>query len=158
MVTAMKQVADKIRVVAEISRKTDLLALNAAVEAARAGDHGKGFAVVASEVRKLAERSAAAAHEISQVSSRGVGLAEHTGDLLAELVPDIRKTAELIGGVSASSREQSVGIEETNRALQELDRVTQGNASAATEMASTASQLSDQAHQLQRAAAFFRLD
>ena len=158
MVIAMKQVAEKIRVVAEISRKTDLLALNAAVEAARAGEHGKGFAVVASEVRKLAERSAVAAEEISQVSGRGVSLAEHAGALLKELLPNIRNTAQLIGAVSTASREQSVGIEETNRALQELDRVTQGNAAAASQLADTANQLSEQAQQLQTAAAFFQLE
>jgi methyl-accepting chemotaxis protein len=157
-VTAMKSIAEKIAIIEEIARKTDLLALNAAVEAARAGEHGKGFAVVASEVRKLAERSATAAAEISAQSRQGVMLAESAGSMLTRLVPDIRKTAELVQEVSAASREQSSGIEQTNKALQDLDRVTQQNAAAAEQMASTAAELSNQAQQLQTAVAFFQLD
>jgi len=157
-VSAMKNIAEKIAIIEEIARKTDLLALNAAVEAARAGEHGKGFAVVASEVRKLAERSATAASEISQLSRSGVLLAEDAGNMLARLVPDIRKTAELVQEVSAASREQNTGIEQTNKALQDLDRVTQQNAAAAEQMAATATQLSSQAQQLQTAVAFFKLD
>jgi len=156
--TAMKHIAEKIGFIEEIARKTDLLALNAAVEAARAGEHGKGFAVVASEVRKLAERSSVAAAEISQLSRSGVALANGAGAMLTRLVPDIRKTAELVQEVSAASREQHTGIEQTNKALQDLDRVTQQNAAAAQQMAATASGLSTQAQQLQTAVAFFKLD
>jgi methyl-accepting chemotaxis protein len=156
--SAMKNIAEKISIIEEIARKTDLLALNAAVEAARAGDHGRGFAVVASEVRKLAERSATAAGEISQLARSGVSLAENAGEMLTQLVPDIRKTAELIQEVSAASREQSTGIEQSNKALQDLDRVTQQNAAAAEEMAATAGELSSQAHHLQTAVGFFRLE
>jgi len=153
----MKNIAQKISIIEEIARKTDLLALNAAVEAARAGEHGKGFAVVASEVRKLAERSATAAGEISTLSHSGVTLAEQAGGMLTQLVPDIRKTAGLVQEVSSASREQSAGIEQTNKALQDLDRVTQQNAAAAEEMAATAGELSNQAHQLQVAVGFFKL-
>lgn len=155
---AMKNIAERIGIIEEIARKTDLLALNAAVEAARAGEHGRGFAVVASEVRKLAERSSVAAGEISQMSRNGVMLAEGAGQMLDRLVPDIRKTAELIQEVSSASREQSTGIEQTNKALQDLDRVTQQNAAAAEEMAATSEQLSAQALQLQTAVAFFKLE
>jgi methyl-accepting chemotaxis protein len=154
----MKHIAEKIGLIEEIARKTDLLALNAAVEAARAGEHGKGFAVVASEVRKLAERSSVAAAEISQLSRSGVVLATGAGTLLDRLVPDIRKTAELVQEVSAASREQSTGIEQTNKALQDLDRVTQQNASAAEQLAATSAELSNQAQQLQTAVGFFRID
>jgi methyl-accepting chemotaxis protein len=157
-VAAMKEIAEKISIVEEIARKTDLLALNAAVEAARAGEHGKGFAVVASEVRKLAERSQAAAAEISKLTTSGVSLAEGAGGLLARLVPDIRRTAELVQEINAASAEQSTGASQVNKAIQQLDQVIQQNASASEEMASTAEELSSQAEQLQASISFFKLD
>jgi methyl-accepting chemotaxis protein len=155
-VTAMKQVAEKIDIIEEIARKTDLLALNAAVEAARAGEHGKGFAVVASEVRKLAERSQTAAAEISRLTTGGVQTAESAGDLLAKLVPDIQKTAELVREIAAASAEQNTGANQINKAIQQLDQVIQQNAAASEEMSSTAQELSSQAELLQTAMAFFK--
>jgi len=157
-VTAMKQIAQKISIIEEIARQTDLLALNAAIEAARAGEHGKGFAVVASEVRKLAERSQNAAGEISRLSGTSVEVAEKAGQMLIRMVPDIQKTAELVQEISAASNEQNAGAEQVNKAIQQLDQVIQQNSSASEEIASTAEELSSQAEQLQEAIAFFKLD
>jgi methyl-accepting chemotaxis protein len=156
-VAAMREVAEKINIIEEIARKTDLLALNAAVEAARAGEHGKGFAVVASEVRKLAERSQTAAAEISKITASGVQVAEQAGEMLTKLVPDIRKTAELVQEIAAASAEQNTGATQVNKAIQQLDQVIQQNSSASEEMASTAEELSTQAQQLQTAIAFFKV-
>jgi methyl-accepting chemotaxis protein len=155
-VTAMKQVSEKITLIEEIARKTDLLALNAAVEAARAGEHGKGFAVVASEVRKLAERSQTAAAEISRLTGEGVMVAERAGQMLTRLVPDIRKTAELVREIASASAEQNSGAAQINKAIQQLDQVIQQNSSASEEMASTAEELSSQAEVLQSSVAFFK--
>jgi methyl-accepting chemotaxis protein len=156
-VTAMKEISEKINIIEEIARKTDLLALNAAVEAARAGEHGKGFAVVASEVRKLAERSQTAAAEITRLTRSGVKVAEEAGELLTKLVPDIRKTAELVQEIAAASAEQTTGANQVSKAMQQLDQVIQQNSSAAEEMASTAEELASQAQQLQGSIAFFKV-
>jgi len=157
-VRAMKEIADKISIIEEIARQTNLLALNAAIEAARAGEHGKGFAVVAAEVRKLAERSGTAASEISELSTGSVEIAERAGDMLTKMVPDIRKTAELVQEIAAASNEQNAGAEQINRAIQQLDQVVQQNASAAEEMAATSEELSSQSTQLQATIGYFRLD
>jgi methyl-accepting chemotaxis protein len=157
-VDAMQTIAAKINIVQEIARQTDLLALNAAVEAARAGEHGKGFAVVASEVRKLAERSQAAAAEIGTLSVDTVKVAQEAGSMLARLVPDIKKTADLVEEITAACREQDVGSTQINQAIQQLDKVTQQNAAASEQVSATSEELAAQAEQLQATIAFFRLD
>ncbi len=157
-VKAMKDIAEKISIIEEIARQTNLLALNAAIEAARAGEHGKGFAVVASEVRKLAERSQSAAAEISELSSSSVEVAETAGEMLAKMVPDIQRTAELVQEIAAASKEQDTGADQVNKAIQQLDQVIQQNAAAAEEMASTSEELNAQASQLQDTISFFKLD
>lgn len=156
-VDAMKEIADKISIIEEIARQTNMLALNAAIEAARAGVHGKGFAVVADAVRKLAERSQAAAAEIGTLSTSSVDIAESAGEMLNKIVPDIRRTAELVQEINAASNEQSTGVAQINQAIQQLDQVIQQNASSSEEMSSTAEELAAQAEQLKDAIAFFNI-
>ncbi|MBG0790226.1 MAG: methyl-accepting chemotaxis protein [Desulfovibrionaceae bacterium] len=156
-VQAMRDIADKISIIEEIARQTNLLALNAAIEAARAGEHGKGFAVVAAEVRKLAERSGSAAAEISELSSSSVEVAENAGAMLERIIPDIRKTAELVQEIAAAANEQDAGAAQVNAAIQQLDQVIQQNASASEEMASTSEELSSQAVSVQSHMSFFHI-
>jgi methyl-accepting chemotaxis protein len=155
---AMESIAERITIVEDISRNTNLLALNAAIEAARAGEAGKGFAVVAGEVRRLAERSGVAAAEISELSKGSLEVAQRAGDLLARVVPAIHKTASLIQEISASSREQESGSSQISTAVQQLDTVIQQNASYSEEMAGMAEELSSQAEALTEACSFFTVE
>jgi methyl-accepting chemotaxis protein len=155
-VSSMKEIASRISIIEEIARQTNLLALNAAIEAARAGEAGKGFAVVASEVRKLAERSAKAAGEINELSKKSVGVAGEAGRRLEELVPDIRRTAELIQEIAAASIEQSSGAEQIAKGVTQMDLVVQQNASSSEELASTAEELAGQAMGLSESIGFFK--
>ena len=155
-VEAMTRIAEKISIIEEIAYQTNLLALNAAIEAARAGEHGRGFAVVATEVRKLAERSQAAAKDIGGLATSSVDVAQRSGRLLTELVPTIRHTADLVREVAAASNEQSAGVAQINKAMTLVDQVTQRNASASEELASTAEEMAAQAEALQQTISFFR--
>lgn len=153
----MRGIADRVHVIDDIARNTNLLALNAAIEAARAGELGKGFAVVAGEIRKLAERSQKAAAEIMTMTSRSVETAEQTGKLFGEMVPEIRHTAALVQEIHAAAGEQQTGVTEITRAITELDQVIQKNAAHAEELSGTAESLADQSQNLAETVQTFQL-
>ncbi|MDC7224090.1 MAG: methyl-accepting chemotaxis protein [Spirochaetales bacterium] len=156
-VNAMREIGDKIGVIEDIARNTNMLALNAAIEAARAGEAGKGFAVVASEVRKLAESSGSAAKVIIEITSSNVVRAEKALEKIESIVPSMNLSAELSDEIALSSQEQSKGAEQINLAVSTLDQVVQQNASASEELASMSEELEAQARSMNEAVGFFRL-
>jgi len=159
-----RKISDIISVIDEIARQTNLLALNAAVEAARAGDAGRGFAVVASEVRSLAQRSSQAAKDIKDLITNstgqvkdGVELVNKAGQSLTEIVESIKKVTMVVSEIASASIEQSTGIEQINKALTQMDEVTQQNSALVEENAATAKTLEGQAKSMDERVAFFRL-
>jgi len=157
-IDAMVQITEKISIIGEIARKTDLLAINAAIEAARAGEHGKGFSVVATEVRKLSERSQQAANEINAVSKNSVSVAELSGKLLNSVIPDIQNTAKFVQEIVSASKEQTLGANQINAAIVQLTDIIQHNVAVSEELSASSHELLNQSNNLKDILAFFKID
>jgi len=153
----VSEISEKISIITEIAFQTNLLSLNASVEAARAGDAGKGFSVIAQEVRNLAEKSKIASDEIIKLSLNGQDISKIAGEKLSKTIPEIIKSAELVGEIVSASREQQSGAENINTAIQQLTEITNENSASAEEMSASAEELSAQAEQLKELISIFKI-
>jgi len=158
LIQSMNNIVQKISIVGEIAKQTNLLAINAAIEASRYGIQGKGFGVVAAEIKKLAERSQLAAKEINELSTKGLLQARETGTKLQNIIPDIEHTANLVKQIAASSLEQKISSEEINQGIQQLNIVTQQNAEASFELSVNSKNISRQAKNLKQLIAYFKVE
>ena len=154
---AISEITNKISIINEISRQTNILALNAAVEAARAGHYGKGFGVVANEVKKLAERSGKAANQINELSGKGVDISSLAEKELSLLIPDVETTTSMIRQVSSASAEQTTNIDQIQNAVLILNNIAQKNASSSVGLDSRAKSLNKEANHLKTIINFFKI-
>jgi len=156
-IKSVSEISEKISIITEIANKTDILSINAAIEAARAGEAGKSFAVVAHEIRKLADKTKKASDEITELSQNGQDISRIAGDTLEKVIPEIIKSAKLVGEIVSASREQQRGVEMINTSILQLTEITNENSASAEEMASSAEQLSAQAEQLKELISVFKI-
>ncbi len=157
LIQSMNNIVEKISIVGEIAKQTNLLAINASIEASRYGMQGKGFAVVAAEIKKLAEKSQLAAKEIDELSNQGLFHARETGNILFEIIPDIEQTAILVKQIADSSLEQKISSEEINAGIQQLNKVTQQNAGSSFELSINSKNISKQAENLKKLIFYFKI-
>ncbi len=156
-VNSHRTINEKVKIISEIARQTNILALNAAVEAARAGEQGKGFAIVAAEVRKLAENSKLAASDIISLAEITKSQADNAGVKVLEIIPKIEETAKLVEEITNASVEQNLGAEQVNNAVQQLNQIAQQNASTSEELATTSEEMTAQAERLKELVSYFKL-